>query len=213
MRLLGRRNSCNVQKVMWALGELDLDHDHIEIGGSFGGTDTAEFLSLNPNGTVPVLQDGALTLWESHAILRYLAAQYGANRMWPEDSVERAFVDQWMDWTATTFQPAWISLFWQVVRTPASQQDAEAIAGALRRTSRCFEIINARLATSRWLAGDAFSIADIAAGVALHRWSTIEVERPVMPNVVAWHERLAERQAFRDVVCRPYEELRGRLAF
>ena len=90
---------------------------------------------------------------------------------------------------------------------------AAAIAGALRRTSRCFEIINARLATSRWLAGDAFSIADIAAGVALHRWSTIEVERPVMPNVVAWHERLAERQAFRDVVCRPYEELRGRLAF
>ncbi|WP_417308633.1 glutathione S-transferase family protein [Devosia sp.] len=213
IRLLGRRNSCNVQKVMWMLDELELDHDHVEIGGAFGGNDSAAFLSLNPNGTVPVLKDGGLTLWESHAILRYLAAQYGSGRFWPEDPVDRAVVDQWTDWTATTFQPAWIALFWQVVRTPAPQHDAEAIAAALHRTYRSFEIMDTRLASSPWLAGDAFSIADIAAGAALYRWSSMEIDRPELPHVEAWHERLSERRAFREAVCRSFEELRGRTAY
>ena len=120
--LWGRISSANVQKVRWALAELGLAYEHIPVGGKYGGNREPAYLALNPNGLVPTLRDGDLVLWESHAILRYLAATYGAGSLWPESPSARAIVDQWTDWTATTFQPAWIGAFWQVVRTPNEQQ-------------------------------------------------------------------------------------------
>jgi glutathione S-transferase len=211
--LWGRLNSANVQKAVWALGELGLAYRHIPAGGSFGGLDDPAFLAMNPNGKVPVLRDGDLTLWESHAIVRYLSAEYGSGLLFPIEPVQRAPVDQWTDWVATTFQPAWIGLFWDFVRTPAAQHDAGKIEHRLAATVKCLGMMEQRLCDAPYLGGSQLTYADIVAGVAMYRWTTMALERPEMPAVEAWHERLRQRPAFREAVCVPYDELVGRLDF
>jgi glutathione S-transferase len=198
---------------MWALEELGLDYEHVPLGGSYKGLDTPDYLALNPNGLVPTLQDGGLTVWESHATVRYLAAAYGAGSLWPEDTRERAIADQWTDWTATTYQPAWIGAFWSVVRTPPEQQDPVIIADALAATRKCLDILDRQLDARPFLAGERFTYADIVAGVSLYRWFTMEIARPALPNVERWYRQLSERDAFRRVVKVSYAELVGRLAF
>ena len=167
--LWGRISSANVQKVRWALAELGLAYEHIPVGGKHGGNREPAYLALNPNGLVPTLRDGDLVVWESHAILRYLAATYGAGSLWPESPSARAVADQWTDWTATTFQPAWIAAFWQVVRTPKEQHNPAAIAKSLAETERCLSIMEGRLAQTLYLGGDRLTYADLAAGVAMFR--------------------------------------------
>lgn len=211
--LWGRLNSANVQKAVWALEELGLPYEHIPLGGSFGGLGDPDYLAMNPNGLVPTLRDRELTLWESHAIVRYLAGRYGTGSLFPVDPVERAIVDQWTDWTATTFQPAWIAAFWLLVRTPEAQRDAAAIERSVAATLRCFRILEARLAVVPFLAGGQLTYADIVAGAAMYRWMTMPVERPDLPNVEAWYGRLRDRAAFRRAVCVPYADLVGRLSF
>ena len=211
--LWGRPTSSNVQKVVWALEELGLAYRHVPLGGRHGGNKVAAYLAMNPNGLVPTLRDGDLVIWESHAIVRYLAARYGEGSLWPSDASARAVVDQWTDWTATMFQPAWISVFWKVVRTPPQQQDRKAIAAAVATTNRYFAILDARLAVSPYLGGDHLTYADVVAGVALYRWTTMEVSRDRAPNVERWHARLRNRPAFIKGTHVDYEELRGRLSF
>ena len=213
VRLWGRASSANVQKTLWSLGDLGVSYEHRLVGGAHGGLDTPDFRAMNPNGLVPVLQDGELTLWESHAILRYVAAAYGADGLWPSDPRQRAIADQWTDWTATTFQPAWISLFWLLVRTPEDQHDLEAIAAAHAKTVAALRILGANLAERDYLAGDRLSYADIAAGVSLYRWFSMEIDRPAMPGVENWYRRLRESPAFCRAVMVSYDELIGRLAF
>jgi len=211
--LWGRLSSCNVQKAVWALEELELPYGHVPLGGRHGGNDAPEYRALNPNGLVPTLRDGDLVVWESHTVVRYLGAEYGSGLLFPQQARDRAAADQWTDWTATTFQPAWIGLFWAKVRTPEAEQDAVAIARAHDATVRCFQLLEDRLGQSRYLGGHDFTYADIVAGVSLYRWSTMEIDRPSLPHVEAWHERLNERAAFRKAVNVPYDELVGRLAF
>lgn len=208
--LWGRLNSANVQKAVWALEELGLAYEHVPLGGSFGGLSEPDYLAMNPNGLVPTLRDGQLTVWESHAIVRYLAGRYGAGSLFPVDPVERAIVDQWTDWTASTFQPAWISVFWLLVRTPESKRDAAAVERAVGATLRCFELMEARLAEVTFLAGGELTYADIVAGSAMYRWMTMPVERPALPNVEGWYARLQDRAPFRKGVCVPYDDLIAR---
>lgn len=207
--LLGRKTSANVQKAMWALAELGVEHEQVEVGGKFGGTDTPEYKAMNPNSLVPTLQDNGFVLWESHAIIRYLAAKYGAGNLWPRDLEARALADQWTDWTAMRFQPAWIGVFTAVVRTPAAKLDPAAIARAMNGANACFAIMDGQLARTDYLAGDALTYADIAAGVALYRWTTMEIERKSFPAVEAWHGRLLERPAFVQSVNINYDDLRA----
>lgn len=211
--LWGRASSANVQKVLWTLEELGVPHEHHLVGGAHGGLDTPQYRAMNPNGLVPVLQDDGLTLWESHAILRYLAASYGQDSLWRAGAQQRAVVDQWTDWTATTFQPAWIAMFWLVVRTPEEAHDRKAIAAAQARTIAALGILDNNLRDRDYLAGDQLSYADIAAGVSLYRWFTMQIERPAMPGVENWYRRLQDRPAFRKTVMVSYAELVGRLAF
>jgi glutathione S-transferase len=211
--LWGRLTSSNVQKVVWALGELGLDYEHIPLGGRYGGNNEPDYLALNPNGLVPTLRDNGLVVWESHAIVRYLCAEYGSGRIFPSQPAERALVDQWTDWVATTFGPAWNGLFWQLVRTPVPQHDQAGIEKALTATNRCFDIMEQRLRETPYLGGARFTYADIVAGVAMYRWTTMDIERPARPGVHAWHTRLLARPAFVEAVNVDYEELRGRLAF
>lgn len=213
LRVWGRKNSANVQKTLWALEELQLPYSHRLVGGAHGGLADPAFLAMNPNGLVPVLQDGDLTLWESHATVRYLAATYGRDTLWRDDPVERAIVDQWTDWTATTFQPAWLGLFWSFVRTPASQRDPVVIANYHNRTVFALGMLNACLLARPCLAGDSVSYADIVAGVSLHRLFTMDIDLPALPGVEAWYERLGKSKAFQKVVMVSYAELVGRLEF
>lgn len=208
--LWGRDTSSNVQKVRWALAELGLDYDHIPLGGRHGGNGDADYLAMNPNGLVPTLRDGDVVVWESHAILRYLAASYGVGTLWPDLPHERASVDQWTDWTATTFQPAWIEVFWTLVRTPPDQRDSARIAKAIASTEKCLVLMDRQLAKTPFLAGEQLTYADLAAGVAMYRWTTMAVERQPQPHVEAWHQRLRERPAFRANVEIDYAELAGR---
>lgn len=211
--LWGRRNSANVQKVSWLLAELEMRYEHIPVGGLHGGLDTPEYLALNPNAKVPTLRDGELVLWESHAIVRYLSATYASGLLWPVEPHDRALVDQWTDWVATTYQPAWVGVFWDLVRTPPAQQNAEAIRKGVAETVRLQRMMDSRLAEVPYLAGEELTYADIVAGVSLYRWFTMPVDRPSLPHFEAWHERLRARKAFQEAVCVSYEELVGRLAF
>lgn len=211
--LWGRLNSANVQKAVWALEELDLGYAHVPLGGSYKGLDDPAYLAMNPNGLVPTLRDGDLVVWESHAIVRYLSAAYGSGLLFPVDPKERAIVDQWTDWTATTFQPAWVSLFWLLVRTPVAQHEKAAIDKAIGASLKCYRMMEQRLGQVPYLAGAQFSYADVVAGASMYRWMTMPIERPSMPNLEAWYGRLNERAAFRKAICVSYEELAGRLAF
>jgi glutathione S-transferase len=211
--LYGRRSSCNVQKAMWVLAELDVAHDHVELGGDLGGLDAPEFLAMNPQGKIPVLRDGDTVVWESDAILRYVAAQHGKGRLWPSDPSERVVVDEWLAWATTTLQPPWIELFWRAVRTPRSRQKPEIVARLTRATVDCFQTLDRHLEHHAYLAGDCFSLADIPAGMTLYRWFEMDVERPATRHVERWYDSLRERGAYQTSVCIPFDELIGKETF
>lgn len=213
MTLWGRRSSCNVQKAMWALEELGLAYQRVDAGGDFGGLQSPEYLVLNPHGRVPTLVDGELAVWESDAIVRYLAARYGAGRLWAVDPAERAAADQWMAWTAASLYPDWIRLFWRLVRTPPERRDAAAIAQHHGACVARFQFLDRVFAERSYLAGDCFSMADIPAGMTLYRWFEMEIERPEMPSLEAWYQRLRARPAYREAVCVPFDDLIGKVSY
>jgi len=214
LTLWGRRSSFNVQKVAWLIGELAIDHQHIEAGGSFGGLDSAEFTAMNPHRKVPVIRDGDAVVWESHTILRYLAARYARDRFWHPDPAKRALAEQWMDWSQTALQPAFLNgIFWGYYRTPAAQRDTAAIEASLERCNACMRKLDRQLDGSRYLLGEEFSLADIPAGCNLFRYFNLDITRPDLPNVTAWYARLSERPAYREHVMLPFDDLFGRLQY
>lgn len=138
LKVCGRRNSFNVQKVMWLIGELDLPHQHIDAGGSFGLVNEPSFLAMNPHGRVPVIDDGGAVSRESHSILRYLAASYGAGRFWQSDAAARSAWDRWMDWSQASLHRDFLDLFWSFYRTPEPQRDWNLIRSHLALTNAHF---------------------------------------------------------------------------
>ena len=213
LTLWGRLSSCNVQKALWLLEELALPYEHIQAGGDFGGLDDPAYLAMNPHGKVPTLKDGDTVVWESEAILRYLAARYGAPAFWSDDPAERAVVDQWLAWTASALYRDWIDLFWRLVRTPPERRDAALIEGHRRRSAERYALLDSQLATRPYIAGDHLSLADIAAGMTLYRWYEMPIERPELAHLRAWYDRLRERPAYRRSVCVPFDDLAGKLTF
>ena len=202
LRLLGRANSSNVMKVIQLLEELGLPYERSDVGGAFGGNHTPEYRALNPNGVVPTLiepgPDGDFVLWESNAILRYLAAGHAAGTpLWPDSPHARADIDRWMDWQQTTLGPPMTPVFWGLVRTPAEQQDMPAILAAAQKLAGVYAILDDVLARRDYIAGDDMTPADIAVGVHAHRWFSFELERPPMPALRAWYDRMLARPAYR----------------
>ncbi|MEO0990326.1 MAG: glutathione S-transferase family protein [Pseudomonadota bacterium] len=209
IRVWGRSSSSNVQKVLWALDELRLPFAHEVVGGPLGGLDRPEFVALTPVGRVPVIDVDGFALWESQAILRYLARRYGA-ALDLGTAEQAALIDQWLDFSLTTWQPPVTRVFWQVVRLPARQRSDAALTAALAETDAASAILDARLAESPWLGGDRFSIADIGAGLLLYRYFDMDIPRPDRPALLRWYQDLQERPPFRSRVMTSYEELRAR---
>lgn len=212
LTIWGRRSSFNVQKVMWLVDELALAHTRIDVGGTFGGLDTPAFLAMNPHGRIPVLQDGETIVWESHSILRYLAARYGGAQYWPESAAARSQADRWMDWSQTALQSNFHNgVFWGFYRTPADKRNWKAINAALARSAEDFAQLERQLEARRFLSEDHLTLADIPAGSALYRYFELEIERPSLPNVERWYRTLQERPAYHAHVMVPFSELAGRL--
>ena len=200
--MFGRRNSLNVQKVLWTLGELELPYRREDVGGQFGYPD--DYLSLNPNQVVPTIRDGDLVLWESGAIVRYLAARYGRGVLWPEDPAQAARADQWMDWHKDKVSIGFFDVFINQIRLAPEQADQQAIARGAKIAARQYRLLDAHLADSRYLAGNAFSVADIPMGAMTYRYFRLAIERPELPCVERWFELLEERPAFQQHVAVPF---------
>ena len=198
LKVWGRKNSANVQKAMWAIGELKLAHERVDIAGAFGQNREPAYLSLNPNGLVPTLEDGDLVLWESNSIVRYLASLHGQGTLEPADPKARARASQWMDWQLSVLGPAIHATFWGLVRTPPESRDLAAIAASTTKTTAAITILDAQLAKTAYVAGDAFSMGDIPVGVFGYRFHALVPERPPLPHFERWFAAISARPAFRD---------------
>jgi glutathione S-transferase len=203
LTLYGRANSINVQKAFWALEEAGVPYRRLDVGGAFGGNDTPEYLARNPNGRVPMLEDGSFTLWESNAIARYVAAKYGGGTLWPDTIEKRADADRWMDWQQTTLNPGMTPVFWGLVRTPPEQRDQAAIAKGIEQTAAAFAILDKALSGRAYITGDTFTVGDIPVGCGTHRWLNLPIARAKLPNVERWYASLMTRPAARKVLITP----------
>ena len=208
----GRATSGNVQIAMWAIGELGLEHERHDVGGKFGGTDTPQYLAMNPNKLVPTMQDGDLTLWESAAIVRYLAVKYGDDKFWPRDPAARARIDQWAEWTKTTFQPSFFGgVFGPLIFTPSEKRDPAAIAAAAEKVKPLARMIDLRMAESAYLGGDHLSFGDCILGTVLYRYFTLDgFARADTPNLRAYYDRLAQRPSYRQHAMVEFESMRAK---
>jgi len=201
LKIWGRKNSSNVRKVLWAAEELGLEYESISAGGAFGINDQPEYLAKNPNGVVPMIEDGDFVLWESNAIVRYLAAQYAPDStLCPSDAKARARQDKWMDWTTSTFAVPFKTVFWGVLRTPAEQQDWAQINVAKVTIEGMLRIVDKTLSTQPYLSGNEFGMGDIPLGSFIYAWFEMPIERIDLPHLKAWYERLQQRPAYRTAV-------------
>lgn len=196
----GRRNSVNVQKVLWALAEAGVQFERVTVGGSFGGLDTPEYRKLNPFKLVPAIKDGTIAMAESHAILRYVSRRYGKGTLQPRGFRGLALAEQWVEWTTSTFAPAIAPIFWNKIRLPPGQADEQAVKRAERNAAQVLRLANRLLGRKPFVAGKTLTYGDIPLGTMYWRYKNLEIERPPLPNLERWLEALQERPAYREWV-------------
>jgi glutathione S-transferase len=204
LEIWGRPYSSNVIPVIWTANELGLDYTLQLAGGSFGKLDTEAYGKINPNRMIPSICDGDFALWESLAIVRYLCDRYGAGTLSPADPQMRAIADQWMEWSASrAFMPV-IYLFFATVRTQPAERDSAKIASLNKEAHDALTILDRHLADRPYVCGDEFTMGDIPIGCVVYRYFNVEVERPALPHVEAWYDRLTTRPAYQDHVMRHF---------
>ncbi len=201
LKIWGRTNSSNVQKAMWAIGELGLPHERVDASMAFGKVNEDWYLKMNPNARVPTIDDDGFVLYESNVIVRYLCAKHG--KLYPQDLKTRAVAEQWMDWQQTTIGPAIVPVFWGLIRTPPEQRDMKAIGAAAVELGKLYRQLDAHLAGRDFIAGREFSMGDIPLGTMTYRFFAMDIERPQVPNLKRWYDRLMERPAYRQHVVMP----------
>jgi glutathione S-transferase len=201
IRIWGRTNSVNVKKALWCLDELGLEYERIDAGMQHGVVNTPEYRQMNPNGLVPTLDEDGFIVWESHTIVRYLADKYGKGVLRPMDLVPRTIANQWMDW-AFSFQGSVRDAFWNLIRTPAEKRDLKAVEASRVKSGEMAKILDAALADRMYVAGS-LSMGDIPIGCEVQRWIRLPIQRPKLPNLEAWFERLRARPAFKKNVDLP----------
>jgi glutathione S-transferase len=192
----GRRSSINVQKVLLALEECGQPFERHAVGGQFGGTDDKAFQKMNPNALVPVMKDGTITLFESNAIMRYLARKYGKDTIRPRGQKAWALADQWTDWTATTLTPQMFTVLVKQVRCAPEDADPAAVKVAAKNLEGLFKIANRAIGRKPWMTGRHFNYADIAMAAFYWRYKKFDIKHAKTPNLDRWMDQLTERPAF-----------------
>jgi glutathione S-transferase len=203
LKIWGRVNSINVQKVMWMVGELGLPHERVDAGMQYGIVNEPWYRALNPNGRVPTIDDGGFVLWESNAIVRYLAAEHGDGRWIGDTPLTRASADRWMDWASSTVAPLMTPLFWGLVRTPPEKRDPSALEEVRVQMEDVMRVLDRELSDHPYVAGDRPTVGDVPLGCFVHRWHALPMPHEDHPGVSAWYRRLAQRPAFREHVMLP----------
>lgn len=203
MILWGRATSINVHKVLWMLDELGLGYERRDVGGKFGGLDTEAFGRLNPNRMIPTLVDGDHVVWESNACVRYLTARYGSGTLWPEDAALRSLSDRWMDWDTTMLGEPMRVMFWGLIRTPAEERDEAAIQAAAEAIIPRWSILESHLQERPFVGGERLTMGDVPLGCSWWRYSQLPVERPALPALERWGQRLAQSEAYKRHIMQP----------
>jgi glutathione S-transferase len=204
LKIWGRKNSTNVRKALWIAEEVGVPYETQDAGGEFGLVNEALYRARNPNGRIPMIEDGDFVLWESNAIVRYLAARNALDSdLYPADPQARAAADKWMDWTTSTIAGPFIPVFWGVLRTPAGQQDWNAITQGIEALHALLLIADQALSRQLYLSGESFGMGDIPLGCFAYAWFEMPIERPPLPHLQAWYERLKSRPAYRKAVMTP----------
>ena len=203
LKIWGRTNSANVKKVLWCADELGLKYERADAGLQFGVVNEPWYRKLNPNGLVPTIEDDGLVLWESNAIVRYLAARHGSGTLSPADPGERAGSDKWMDWTTSTLAGPYRDVFWGMVRTAPEKRNLGQIEASRKKCIELFGVLDAALEGRNFVGGRQLSIGDIPVGCFAYAWYAMPIERPAMKNLDAWYKRLCERPAYRKNVLIP----------
>ena len=197
LKIWGRASSSNVQKVLWCCAELGLEFERLDVGGPFGGNRDPEYLRMNPNGLVPTVKDGDLIMWESNTICRYLASTRNAERLYPRDPAARTHVERWMDWQLAVIGPPMGQLLMGLVRSTPETRDNGAIEAARRRAATAWNIVEDEVKGQPYLAGQELSLAEIVLGTQIYRWFAFPIERPDLPNLRAWYDRVRQRPGFK----------------
>lgn len=203
IKIWGRQSSLNVQKLVWLCQELQLDHETVDAGGAFGKLDTPEYLALNPNGLIPVVEVDGQVIWESNAILRYLAERAGDPSFWPDSAAARAQDGMWQDWQLTTLWPPVRTMFLQLIRTAPDKRNASLLETSIAQATQAMTVLDGALADRDYLCGQAPGLADIAVGVVAYRWFELPFDRAPFANAEAWYARLCDRPSFQQVVMHP----------
>jgi len=203
VKIWGRINSTNVRKVLWCAEEIGLSYEHINAGGAFGLVSDADYLAMNPNGLIPCLKDSDLVLWESNAIVRYLARQYGQQFFAADDVAAWAHADKWMDWASLSFANPFRDLFWNLVRCPPEQRSEREMRRGEEQCASLMAIADNALAISPYLSGENIGIGDLPLGCIAYAWFSLPIERPALANLNDWYARLRERPAYRKAVMTP----------
>jgi glutathione S-transferase len=204
LKIWGRRNSVNVQKVLWCAGELALEYERVDAGLQFGHNKEPWYLALNPNGRVPLIQDGTFTLWESNSIVRYLCAMHDHGGLYPAEPRRRAAAEKWMDWQLSMLARPVSIVFQNLVRTPEGERDVGAVRACTAEANAAFTLLDRHLGGQRFVSGNELSMGDIPVGALAHRWRELEgIERPTWPSLDRWLGELRERPAFREHVMVP----------
>jgi glutathione S-transferase len=205
LKIWGRKTSSNVQKVLWTCAALDVAFERVDWGGPFGGNKDAAYLALNPMGLVPTVEDGPLVIWESNTIMRYLCAKHGGERLHPQDPARRTQVERWMDWQLAALTQPMATMLMGYYRTPPEKRDPAALEAARLRAIELWRIVDAQLGRGDYLAGSALSLADICVGIWAYRWHAYPIERPSLPRLQAWCERLAAAPGYAAHVAIPIQ--------
>ena len=203
IKIWGRTDSSNVQKVLWCCGELGVPFERLDWGGKFGGNQDPQYAAMNPNGLVPTIKDGDFVLWESNSIMRYLNAKYGNGKLLPASAEGMADANRWMDWQLSAFNPVIVPLFFATVRTAPEKRDPQAIQTALDKTVKAWQTVDKQLAKNRFLGGDEFSLGDIPLGVWVYRWFNLPIERPKQANLERWYDSLKQHEPYRTHIMIP----------
>jgi glutathione S-transferase len=201
LKVWGRNTSSNVQKVMWALAELGIPCERIDIGGPFGKNNEPAYLALNPNAVVPTLEEeDGFTLWESNSIVRYLGAKHGAGTLEPADLRTRFSAQRWMDWQLSVANGAIFPVFWGLIRTPPEKRDEKSIEAGKAKCAAAIKILDDQLANTRFIAGDDFCYGDIPIGPFVYRYFRLVPDHPPFPNVERWYAEICARKPFKENV-------------